>query len=244
MEDWRNWGILQVPDSGIKVNSNCKYKYFLTYQTNKQMQEETNFQWIQRYFTQDLSKKELQNFLQKMETDNNFKREIEEHGKMKELATYLDHLDKFKRGVNIFKRKQEKTEHTQKDLKRYYSAKPVWRTKSSEEDSDENNGKLPIVVKAPKNGADCNGTIEFVLYESIPCTLELIISDYEKTVYQNSHIQPNTLSLDIEAAAFSTRHPGRYSWNLKPTNRKDGRKFIAAKGFFFIQKSLNPFAEE
>ncbi len=218
--------------------------FFLTYQINKQMQEETKLQLIQRYFSQDLSKKELQIFLQKMKTDKNLQREVEEYKKMKELATHLDHLDKFKRAVNIFKRKQEKMEHKRAELEMYYAPKLAWRTKSSTNSLEEKEDKLPIVVKSPKNGADCQGIVPFVLHDAIACTLELIVSDYEKIVYQNSHIQPNTITLDIETAAFSTQHPGRYRWSLKPSDRKDGRKYKAAKGFFFIQKDLNPFAEE
>ena len=121
--------------------------------------------------------------------------------------------------------------------------KPVnaWETAAATRNSNPNEAsQLQNWVVLPENGVECStkDQLNFDLDQAPPCHLECrVYNSHEKAVLIQ-HIPAQEVSFVLVLSL----PPGRYYWELVPTDRSIKRQLGTASGWFFVGKALMPDA--
>jgi hypothetical protein len=95
---------------------------------------------------------------------------------------------------------------------------------------------LETIVVLPENGVNCHDTLFFDLAEPIASPLLCYIYNNKREQLLAQNIAANEVSFDLALSL----PPGRYYWELKPTNRAIFQQLGSAIGMFFVHEELMP----
>lgn len=102
-------------------------------------------------------------------------------------------------------------------------------------DSGQAHG-LQNLVALPENGINCHNALFFALDEPVASPLRCEIFDNKCAPIIEKEIPANELSFEVE---FSLP-PGRYYWELTPTDRQIRRSLDIGEGMFLVDEHLMP----
>jgi hypothetical protein len=132
----------------------------------------------------------------------------------------------------------EEIGYTLSELLQMFAPAPELEESIATRSSSANDGQktLQSIVVLPENGLNCDDVLFFDLDEPIASPLQCVIYDNQHKGVVEQQIAANEVSFEI---TFSLP-PGRYYWELNPTDRPTRQQLGRAVGMFLVNEDLMP----
>ncbi len=199
---------------------------------------------LQKYVDNELSTTEQAVFEQNLANDAEFAKEV---ALEQQITAFLQHpVTQARRIVDalheeLFSEQIEPPTYTLSELLEMFAPinelEEVATTRSAASVAGEAAPKtLETIVVLPENGVNCHDTLFFDLAEPIASPLLCYIYNNKREQLLAQNIAANEVSFDLALSL----PPGRYYWELKPTNRAIFQQLGSAIGMFFVHEELMP----
>lgn len=221
------------------------------------MLSETEENLIQQYYTQTLNEADKQLFIAKLR-ENGGRNEFAQTFKLQQRIEQIlqnnpvaqARLIVEKLGDDLFfdtpldiaeTEKKTETSYSLAELLAMFEPEAAWETATatrSQTDTTESPDSLQTWVVLPENAIECRSKdqLHFELEQAAPCELNCKVYNNHQEAVATHQIPAREVSFSITVPA----QPGRFYWELTPTDRSTKRQIGTAKGMFFVERGLVP----